>query len=60
MLRDRLLGIGQIVRTMNDWLVNLAIDQMLTLVRYEDLRSSPIGTFLAVSLMAVVRARRFR
>ena len=52
MLRDRLLGIEQIVRTMNDWLVEFGDRPNLTLVRYEDLRSRPAEHFSRV-LMAV-------
>ena len=45
MLRDRLLGIGQIVRTMNDWLTEFGDRPNVTLVRYEDLRSRPAEHF---------------
>ena len=45
MLRDRLLGIRQIVRTMNDWLAEFGDRPNLTLVRYEDLRSRPAEHF---------------
>jgi hypothetical protein len=45
MLRDRLLGIGQIIRTMNDWLVEFGDRPNVTLVRYEDLRSRPAEYF---------------
>jgi len=45
MLRDPLLGIGQIVRTMNDWLVEFGDRPNVTLVRYEDLRSRPAEHF---------------
>jgi len=48
MLRDRLLGIRQIVRTMNDWLVEFGDRPNLTLVRYEDLRSGPAEHFSRV------------
>ncbi len=48
MLRDRLLGIRQIVRTMNDWLVEFGDRQNVTLVRYEDLRSGPVEHFSRV------------
>ena len=48
MLRDRLLGIGQIVRTMNDWLVEFGDRPNVTLVRYEDLRSRPADHFSRV------------
>jgi hypothetical protein len=45
MLRDPFLGIGQIVRTMNDWLVEFGDRPNVTLVRYEDLRSRPAEEF---------------
>jgi Sulfotransferase domain len=45
MLRDSLLGIGQIVRTMNDWLFEFGDRPNVTLVRYEDLRSRPAEEF---------------
>jgi hypothetical protein len=45
MLRDRLLGIEQIVRTMNDWLIEFGDRPNVTLVRYEDLRSRPAEHF---------------
>lgn len=45
MLRDPFLGIGQIVRTMNDWLVEFGDRPNVTLVRYEDLRSRPAAQF---------------
>ena len=45
MLRDPLLGIRQIVRTMNDWLVEFGGRPNVTLVRYEDLRSRPVEHF---------------
>ena len=45
MLRDRLLGIGQIIRTMNDWLAEFGDRPNVTLVRYEDLRSRPAEKF---------------
>lgn len=45
MLRDPLLGIGQIVRTMNDWLAEFGARPNVTLVRYEDLRSRPAEQF---------------
>jgi Sulfotransferase domain len=48
MLRDRLLGIGQIIRTMNDWLVEFGDRPNVTLVRYEDLRSGPVEHFSRV------------
>ena len=48
MLRDPLLGIGQIVRTMNDWLVEFGDRPNVTLVRYEDLRSCPAEHFSRV------------
>ena len=41
MLRDPLLGIGQIVQTMNDWLTEFRDRPNVTLVRYEDLQQSP-------------------
>lgn len=45
MLRDPLLGIGQIVRTMNDWLAEFGDRPNVTLLRYEDLRSRPAEEF---------------
>ena len=45
LLRDCLLGIGQIVRTMNDWLAEFGDRPNVTLVRYEDLRSRPAEHF---------------
>jgi hypothetical protein len=48
MLRDPLLGIGQIVRTMNDWLVEFGDRPNVTLVRYEDLHSRPAEHFSRV------------
>jgi hypothetical protein len=48
MLRDPLLGIGQIVRTMNDWLIEFGDRPNLTLVRYEDLHSRPVEHFRRV------------
>ena len=48
MLRDPLLGIGQIVRTMNDWLVEFGDRPNVTLVRYEDLHSRPVEHFSRV------------
>jgi Sulfotransferase domain len=45
MLRDPFLGIGQIVRTMNDWLAEFGDRPNVTLVRYEDLHSRPAEQF---------------
>src|SRR6266496_4774521 len=45
MLRDHLLGIRQIVRTMNDWLAEFGDQPNVTIVRYEDLRSRPVEHF---------------
>jgi sulfotransferase family protein len=45
MLRDRLLGIEQIVRTMNDWLAEFGDRPNVTRLRYEDLRSRPAEHF---------------
>jgi len=45
MLRDSLLGIRQIVRTMNDWLAEFGDRSNVTLIRYEDLRNSPAEHF---------------
>jgi Sulfotransferase domain len=45
MLRDPFLGIGQIVRTMNDWLAEFGDRPNVTLMRYEDLRSRPAEEF---------------
>ena len=52
MLRDSLLGIGQIVRTMNDWLAEFGDRENVTLVRYEDLKNDP-QTHFARALAAV-------
>ena len=56
MLRDRLLGIGQIVRTMNDWLVEFGDRPNVTLMRYEDLRSDPAEQFGRV--LAAIREQQ--
>ena len=48
LLRDCLLGIGQIVRTMNDWLTEFGDRPNVTLVRYEDLRSNSAEQFRRV------------
>jgi len=48
LLRDCLLGIGQIVRTMNDWLAEFGDRPNVTLVRYEDLRSNSAEQFRRV------------
>lgn len=45
MLRDPFLGIRQIIRTMNDWLVEFGDRPNVTLVHYEDLRSRPAEQF---------------
>jgi hypothetical protein len=45
MLRDPLLGIGQIVETMNDWLRELGHRPNVTLLRYEDLIAAPNEQF---------------
>jgi hypothetical protein len=45
MLRDPFLGIGQIVRTMNDWLAEFGDRPNVALVRYEDLLSRPAEHF---------------
>lgn len=45
MLRDPFLGIGQIIRTMNDWLAEFGDRPNVTLVRYEDLRRRPAEQF---------------
>ncbi len=45
LLRDRLLGIRQIVRTMNDWLAEFGDRPNVTIIRYEDLRSCPADNF---------------
>jgi hypothetical protein len=45
MLRDPFLGIGHIVRTMNDWLAEFEDRPNVTVVRYEDLRSRPSEHF---------------
>lgn len=41
MLRDPLLGIEPIVRTMNDWLQEIGHRSNVTLLRYEDLKNAP-------------------
>ena len=48
MLRDPLLGIGQIVQTMNDWLGEFRDRPNVTLVRYEDLQKGPALNFARV------------
>ncbi len=48
MLRDPLLGIGQIVETMNDWLGEFRERPNVTLVRYEDLQREPALNFARV------------
>jgi Sulfotransferase domain len=48
MLRDPLLGIGQIVQTMNDWLTEFRDRPNVTLVRYEDLQKEPASNFARV------------
>jgi hypothetical protein len=48
MLRDPLLGIGQIVRTMNDWLTEFRTRPNVMLVRYEDLQNEPVKYFAQV------------
>jgi sulfotransferase family protein len=48
MLRDPLLGIGQIVHTMNDWLAEFRDRPNVTLVRYEDLKKEPATHFAQV------------
>ncbi|MFL6588783.1 MAG: sulfotransferase domain-containing protein [Chthoniobacterales bacterium] len=48
MLRDPLLGIGQIVDTMNDWLEDFRDRPNATLIRYEDLKADPIAHFAEV------------
>ena len=45
MLRDRLLGIRQIIQTMNDWLAEFGDRPNVTIIRYEDLRSRPAEHF---------------
>ncbi|MDQ6765157.1 MAG: sulfotransferase domain-containing protein [Verrucomicrobiota bacterium] len=45
MLRDPLLGVRQIVETMNDWLKELGDRPNVTLMRYEDLQSAPAENF---------------
>ena len=45
MLRDPLLGISQIVQTMNDWLSEFRDRPNVTLVRYEDLQKEPTTHF---------------
>ena len=41
MLRDPLLGIGQMVQTTNDWLREIGDRSIVTLLRYEDLKRAP-------------------
>ena len=41
MLRDPLLGIGQMVQTTNDWLREIGDRSNVTLLRYEDLKRAP-------------------
>ncbi len=41
MLRDPLLGIGQMVQTMNDWRREIGSRPNVTLLRYEDLKRAP-------------------
>lgn len=48
MLRDPLLGIGQIVQTMNDWLTEFRDRPNVTLVRYEELQKEPAPHFARV------------
>ena len=48
MLRDPLLGIGQIVQTMNDWLTEFRERPNVTLLRYEDLQKEPLPYFARV------------
>src|SRR4051794_3431596 len=48
MLRDPLLGIAQIVQTMNDWLKEIGDRPNVTLVRYEDLKAAPTEQFRTV------------
>ncbi len=48
MLYDPFLGIGQIIRTMNDWLAEFGDWPNVTLVRYEDLHSRPAEHFSRV------------
>ena len=48
MLRDPLLGIRQIVRTMNDWRNEFHDRPNVTLVRYEDLKKEPAAHFALV------------
>jgi hypothetical protein len=52
MLRDPLLGIGQIIQTMNDWLTEFSDRSNVTLLRYEDLQKEP-ATHFALVLQAV-------
>src|SRR3954452_9186862 len=48
MLRDSLLGVGQIVDTMNDWLEDFRDLPNASLIRYEDLQANPIEHFAQV------------
>jgi hypothetical protein len=48
MLRDPLLGIAQIIRTMNEWLYEFRDRPNVTLVRYEDLQNDPPPHFARV------------
>jgi len=45
MLHDPLLGIRQIVQTMNDWLREIGDRPNVTLIRYEDLKNAPDDYF---------------
>ena len=52
MLRDSLLGIRQIVQTMNDWLREIGERRNVTLIRYEDLKDSP-NEYFRLALAAI-------
>jgi hypothetical protein len=56
MLRDPLLGVAQIVQTMNDWLREFRDKPNMTLMRYEDLQQEPATNFARV-LKAVGEAQ---
>ena len=45
MLHDPLLGVRQIVQTMNDWLREIGDRPNVTLLRYEDLKNTPNDYF---------------
>lgn len=48
MIRDPLHGIGLMIQTMNDWMKEFAYHPRCTVVRYEDLQTSPSDHFRRV------------